>query len=177
MRTFAPYPRQQRGLPHLVLNSMILWSTENLLFVSNWSQARITVAQNSMLVALSLLALPTAGEAVRVDAGYARGREYSGLPLGLKQCLVLTRARCGPTTTPRDGGEAQAGAEAHEGGGTLEGGEPFFGRARRGASCLAPDWDEEEARNPKVHRSPKAVRLPSAVRSLNGARKDDCPWP
>ena len=176
MPTFTPPTPTAGRRPRFELDSVILWSTENLLFVSNRSQARITVAQNTTMAALSLLALPTAGEAVRVDAGYARGREYSGLPSGLKQCLVLVRARCGPTTTPRDGRGAQAGAETHAGGGTLEGGEPFFGRARCGASCLAPDWDEEEARNPKVRRSPNAVRLPSAVRNLNGARKNDCPW-
>jgi hypothetical protein len=81
--------------------------------------------------------------AVRADAGYARGREYSGLPRDSRQSLVLDRARCGSATTPRDGGEAQAGVEAREGGGTRRGGEPFFGRARCGAPCLAPDWDEE----------------------------------
>ena len=81
--------------------------------------------------------------AVRVDAGYARGREYSGLPFGQRQNLVLARARCGQTTTPREGGEAQAGEETHKGEGTQEGGEPFFGRARCGAPCLAPDWDAE----------------------------------
>ena len=35
-----------------------------------------------MMIALSLSALPAAWDAVRVDAGYARGREYSGLPPG-----------------------------------------------------------------------------------------------
>jgi hypothetical protein len=96
-----------------------------------------------VVVALSLLALPMAWDAVRVDAGYARGREYSGLPLGLKQSLVLARARCGPTAAPREGGEAQAGVETHEGGGSRDGGEPFFDRARCGAPCLAPDSTDE----------------------------------
>jgi hypothetical protein len=137
-------PNDMRCLLRRVPDRMILWSTENLFFVSKWSQARITVTQLTTVAALSLLALPTAGDAVRVDAGYARGREYSGLRLGRKRCLVLARARSGPTATPWDGREAQAGAETHEGEGTLEGVEPFFGRVRCGASCLAPDWDEEE---------------------------------
>ncbi len=56
---------------------------------------------------------------------------------------MLARARCGSTTTPREGGEAQAGVETHEGGGTQEGGRPFFVLAWCGAPCLAPDWDGE----------------------------------
>ena len=86
------------------------------------------------------MALPTAWGAVRVDADYARGREYSGLPFGRRLSLVLARAWRGPTTAPREGGEAQAGVETHEGGGTLEGGTPFFVHARCGAPCLAPNW-------------------------------------
>jgi hypothetical protein len=118
-------------------------STNNLLFVSKWSQARITGWRNMTPPALSLLVLPMAQGAVRVDAGYAREREYSGLPLDSKQGLVLARARCGSMTTPREGREAQAGVETHKGGGTQEGGGPFFGRGGCGAPCLAPDWDEE----------------------------------
>ena len=95
------------------------------------------------LSALSLLAPPMAWVADRVDAGYARGREYSGLSLGLKRGLVLARAWSGPPTTSREGSEAQAGVETREGGGTQEGGKPFCSRARCGAPCLAPGWDAE----------------------------------
>ena len=122
---------------------MIRWSTENSSFVSNRSQTRITAWQTKTMAALSLLALPMAGGAVRVDAGYARGREYSGLPFCPTQGLVLARARRGSTTTLREGREAQAGAETQEDGGTQEGGEPFFDRARCGAPCLAPDPTDE----------------------------------
>ena len=54
--------RSETGFrPDRLRKHMIWWSIENLFFVSNWSQARITVAQPTMLVALSLLAPPMAG--------------------------------------------------------------------------------------------------------------------
>jgi hypothetical protein len=77
------------------------------------------------VTALSLLALPTAWEAGRVDAEKARKvGEYSGLPSGQKRSLVPARAGCGTTATPREGGEARAGVVTNEGGGTLEGESP-----------------------------------------------------
>jgi hypothetical protein len=46
-----------------------------------------------------------------------------------------------------------------------EGGEPFFGRARCGAPCLAPDWDEEAlesrgAPNPEGGSTPECGSKP-----------------
>ena len=61
--------------------------------------------------ALSLLARPMAWDAARVDTGYARGRECSGLLLGPRLGLVPARARRGQTTAPREGREAQAGVK------------------------------------------------------------------
>lgn len=129
--------RQNRvaGFPGVTFGAL---STKNSFFVSNKRQARITALRPSMQSALSLLALPMVWGAVRVDASYARGGEYSGLPLDRRRYLVLARARRGPTTTPRESGEAQAGVGKFEGGGSQEGGKPFFDRAWCRAPCLAP---------------------------------------
>src|SRR5208337_3908344 len=111
---------------------MIRMSTENPLFVSKWSQARITTRRDSSEPALSLLAGSRTEEANRIDTGYARGRGYSGLPFGSGPSLVFKRVRCGSTTALKEGGEF----------GRDENPSPREGRC--GASCLAPNSGGEE---------------------------------
>src|SRR5208337_905551 len=111
---------------------MIRVSTENPLFVSKWSQARITTPRDSSPVALSLLAGSRTREANPIDAGYARDREYSGLPSGSGPSLVSRRVKCGRTTALREGGElGRAKSPSPKGG-------------RCGASCLTPNSGGEE---------------------------------
>jgi len=107
-------------------------STKYPLFVSKWSQARITIRYIIGESALSLLAGPRKREANRIDTGYARGREYSGLPFGSGLGLVFTRVRCGSTTALKEGGEFRRDENPSPNGG------------RCGASCLAPNSGGEE---------------------------------
>jgi len=80
-----------------------------------------------VISALSLLAGLRIREAKRIDTGYARGREYSGLPLCQKLCLVFKRVWCGLTTALKEGGEIRREEIPSPNGG------------RCGASCLTPN--------------------------------------
>ena len=152
-------------------------STKKLSFVSNKSQARITVARAAMLVALSLSALPMAWDAVRVDTGCARGRRQLRAKLGIIPGCPWVRG--GTLCSPEPGvvgrprcvkaEKAQAGVETHEGGGTQEGGEPFFGRAGCGAPCLAPG-SEGEVFEPR-RRTDARRRIDNRLRFEAGAQR------
>jgi len=107
-------------------------STENPLFVSKWSQARITTPRVNSESALSLLAESRTREANRIDTGHARNREYSGLPFGSRPSLVFRRVKCGSTAALKEGGEFRRAENPSPNGG------------RCGASCLTPNSGDEE---------------------------------
>jgi len=76
-----------------------------LLIVRKERQARITADRGTIHPALSLLARPQERKAIRAATGYARSREYSGLPPGPRPRLESARVERGPTITLREGGE------------------------------------------------------------------------
>lgn len=111
---------------------VIRMSTKYPLFVSKWSQARITIRRVNSRSALSLLAGSRAREASRVDTGYARSRGMFRVALWLEAQSRVQKSKCGSTTALKEGREFRRDENPSPNGG------------RCGATCLTLNSDDEE---------------------------------
>ena len=147
-------------------------STENSFFVSNKRQAKITAARTNTLAALSLLVLPMAGGAVRVDTGYARGRD-------IRAGLLSETGSCA-RQSPAWFDDHASGRRRSAGGGRNGRGWRYAGRRRTllrpsgvWSSMLSTELDRRSARITNADQGPVTVRHSDAVRRLNGARNEN----